>query len=180
MYVVGPGGKQVLENWVLNVGGDGEAYFLTGLQQRMWRTIRGGAVSSSPNQNLTSPFLSIIMPSFGSLTRGRGHSSIIPPRSPHCCCCCWHHWQAQRLWLHPLATLLRFLPLSGDPLILRSMDKFNLGLFGHGKKGTMFAFWEMCGYFCTDCLSDLSCLLLWLAELAHMSSSWPITGSGQL
>ena len=45
----------------------------------MSRTIRGGAVSSSPNQNLTSPFLSIIMPSFGSLTRVRGHS-IIPPK----------------------------------------------------------------------------------------------------
>ena len=102
LYAVGSGGKQVLENCVVNVGGDGEAYFLTALQQRMWRTIRGGAVSSSPNQNLTSPFLSIIMPSFGSLTRVRGHSSIIPPRSPHCCCC-WHHWQAQRLWLHPLA-----------------------------------------------------------------------------
>ena len=35
-------------------------------------------------------------------------------------------------------------------------------------------------YLCTDCLCNLSCLLLWLAELAHMSSSWPITGSRQL
>ena len=37
----------------------------------------------------------------------------------------------------------------------------------------------MCWLMYTNC-QRLSCPLLWLAELAHMSSSWPITGSGQL
>ena len=44
---------------------------------------------------------------------------------------------------------------------------------------TTFVVWAMCRLMHTNCLR-LSCLLLWLAELAHMSSSWPITGSGQL
>ena len=44
-------------------------------------------------------------------------------------------------------------------------------------RNTQHLLFECCVYLCTDCLSDLSCLLLWLAELAHMSFSWPITGS---
>ena len=44
---------------------------------------------------------------------------------------------------------------------------------------TTFVVWAMCRLMYTNC-QRLSCPLLWLAELAHMSSSWPITGSGQL
>ena len=44
---------------------------------------------------------------------------------------------------------------------------------------TTFVVWAMCWLMYTNC-QRLSCPLLWLAELAHMSSSWPITGSGQL
>ena len=55
---------------------------------------------------------------------------------------------------------------------------FKHGLF-HSSPDTTFVVWAMRWLMYTNC-QRLSCPLLWLAELAHMSSSWPITGSGQL
>ena len=179
---VGPGGKQVLENWVVIWGIFPHRATTKNVENNQgWS--RFFISKSKPHLSLSFHHyaqLWIINQSPGSL-----HNS---PQGLRTAAADWHHWEAQRLWLHPPAILLsigvwpsrtcmydrsqtfyfrnilfhlkiwqprlqccvpssivcrilnnspqrrpwcwelKFLPLS-------TMENFNLGLGGHGKKG---------------------------------------------